>query len=133
MAGWRQGHAAGLSNQITRAIDGAYLANTTAKGPSGLLSIGYTGVETGTSLSNLDPFVAARYAAKSNGSDLTSWIVSPAQAEALSKLKIASGSNQSLIQFVEGSLSSTKPADVTQPKKPVAKLYFSRPDSCALK
>ncbi len=93
--------AAGLSNQITRAIDGAYLANTTAKGPNGLLSIAYTGVETGTSLANLDPFVAARFAAKTHGSDLTSWIVSPAQAEALSKLKVASGSNQSLIQFVE--------------------------------
>jgi HK97 family phage major capsid protein len=93
--------AAGLSNQITRAIDGAYLANTTAKGPNGLLSIGYTGVDTGASLANLDPFIAARYAAKSNGSDLTSWIMAPAQAEALSKLKVASGSNQSLIQFVE--------------------------------
>ncbi|MGE2737348.1 phage major capsid protein [Mycolicibacterium vaccae] len=93
--------AAGLSNQITRAIDGAYLANTTAKGPNGLLSIGYTGVDTGASLSNLDPFIAARYAAKTNGSDLTSWIMAPAQAEALSKLKVASGSNQSLIQFVE--------------------------------
>jgi HK97 family phage major capsid protein len=93
--------AAGLSNQITRAIDGAYLANTTAKGPNGLLSIAYTGVETGASLTNLDPFVAARYAAKSHGSDLTSWIISPAQAEALSKLKSARGSNQSLIQFVE--------------------------------
>jgi HK97 family phage major capsid protein len=58
-------------------------------------------VDTGASLTNLDPFVAARYAAKSHGSDLTSWIMSPAQAETLSKLKIASGSNQSLIQFVE--------------------------------
>lgn len=93
--------AAGLSNQITRAIDGAYLASTTAKGPNGLLSIGYTGVDTGASLTNLDPFIAARYAAKANGSDLTSWIMAPTQAEALSKLKVASGSNQSLIQFVE--------------------------------
>ena len=70
--------AAGLSNQITRAIDGAYLANTTAKGPNGLLSIGYTPVDTGASLTNLDPFITARYAAKSNGSDLTSWIMAPA-------------------------------------------------------
>jgi HK97 family phage major capsid protein len=93
--------AAGLSNQITRAIDGAYLANTTAKGPNGLLSISYTAVDTGATLADLDPFIAARYAAKSNGSDLTSWIMSPEQAEELSKLKVASGSNQSLIQFVE--------------------------------
>lgn len=48
--------------------------------------------------SNLDPFVQARYAA---GSELSSWIVAPATAEALWKLKIATGSNQSLIQLVE--------------------------------
>ena len=87
--------AAGLSNQITRAIDGAFLANTTAKGPNGLLSISYSTVDTGATLANLDPFIAARYAAKAQGSDLTSWIMAPAQVEALSKLKVATGSNQS--------------------------------------
>jgi hypothetical protein len=51
-----------------------------------------------------DPFVAARYAALRHGSELTSWIVSPATAEALSKLKTTSGSNQSLLQFVEDGL-----------------------------
>src|SRR6185295_18218664 len=35
------------------------------------------------------------------GSTLTNWIVRPAVAEALSKLKVQSGSNQSLFQFVE--------------------------------
>lgn len=94
----------GLANQVTRSLDGAYLANTTAKGPNGLLSLAYTGIETGASIANLDPFVAARFAAKSHGSDLTSWIMSPATAEAVSKLKVASGSNQSLLQFVEDGL-----------------------------
>ena len=93
--------AAGLSNQITRAIDAAYLADTTAKGPNGLLSIAYTPVDTGTGLANLDPFIEARFAAETAGSELTSWIVSPETAEALSKLKVSSESNQSLIQFVE--------------------------------
>ena len=51
--------------------------------------------------SNLDPFVQARYAAVAAGSELSSWIVAPATAEALWKLKIATGSNQSLIQLVE--------------------------------
>lgn len=92
---------AGLANQIARSVDAAYLANTTAKGPNGLLSIAYSTVDTGASLSNLDPFVQARYAAVAAGSQLSSWIVAPATAEALSKLKIATGSNQSLIQFVE--------------------------------
>lgn len=94
----------GLANQITRSLDAAYLGNTTTNGPSGLLSISYTEVDTGTSLTNLDKFIEARYAAEENGSKLTSWIVSPETAEALSKLKTASGSNQSLIQFVEDDL-----------------------------
>lgn len=92
---------AGLANKIARALDAAYLGDTAAKTPSGLLSADYTPVDTGTAITNLDPFVQARYAAEAVGSKLTSWIVSPAVAEALSKLKIASGSNQSLIQFVE--------------------------------
>jgi HK97 family phage major capsid protein len=93
--------AAALSNQIARAADAAYFANTTTKGPSGLLSIDYTGVETGAAIANLDPFVTARYAALTAGSTLTNWIVRPAIAEALSKLKVQSGSLLPLLQFVE--------------------------------
>lgn len=92
---------AGLANQIARAADSAYFANTTTKGPNGLLSISYSEVDTGASITNLDPFVQGRYAALAAGSELTSWIVRPAVAEALSKLKVATGSNQSLLQFVE--------------------------------
>ncbi|VEG58144.1 phage capsid protein [Mycolicibacterium aurum] len=94
----------GLANKIIRATDAAYLGNTTPKGPDGLLSIAYTAVDTGAALTNLDPFVEARFAAEAAGSELTSWIVSPETAEALSKLKVGSGSNQSLIQFVEDGL-----------------------------
>jgi HK97 family phage major capsid protein len=90
----------GLANQIARSIDAAYLANTTAKGPNGLLSIAYSTVDTGTGIANLDPFISARYAAVAAESELTHWIVKPETAEALSKLKTASGSNQPLIEFV---------------------------------
>lgn len=93
-----------LSNQIARAIDKAYLSNTTAKGPNGLLSAAYTPVDTGASLANLDPFITARFAAKAAGSDLTSWIMSAETAEAVSKLKVQTGSNQNLVQFVEDGL-----------------------------
>ena len=72
---------AGLANQIARAIDGAYFSATTVKGPNGLLGVEYTTVDTGASLTN--------------------WIVRPAVAEALSKLKVETGSNQSLLQFVD--------------------------------
>lgn len=92
----------GLANQIARSIDAAYLGNTTAKGPNGLLSIASTSVDTGTALANTDPFIAARFAAKSKGSELTSWLVSPETAEVLSKIKKQStGSNENLIEFVE--------------------------------
>ena len=45
--------------------------------------------------------MSARYAALAHGSTLTNWIVSPVIAESLSKLKTATGSNQSLLQFVD--------------------------------
>ena len=97
---------AGLANQIARAVDAAFLANTTTDAPSGLLSAAYSVVDTGASITNLDSFVAARYASEAHGSKLSSWIVSPAVAESLSKLKVQSGSNLNLLQFVEdGSIS----------------------------
>lgn len=95
---------AALSEQIIRAVDGAFLAATTPKGPGGLVGTSYTTVDTGPSLTNLDSFVAAKYAAKANRGEITNWIVSPPTAEALSKLKVASGSNQNLLQFVDNGL-----------------------------
>lgn len=92
---------AALANQIARAVDKAYFANTTTKGPNGLLSLDYSTVDTGAGITNLDPFVSARYKAIANGSTLTSWIVSPDTAETLSNLKVQTGSNQSLLQFVD--------------------------------
>ncbi|WP_239651203.1 phage major capsid protein [Mycobacterium sp. UM_Kg27] len=90
-----------LANQIARSVDQAFFANTTAKGPNGLLSLSYSVVGTGGSLTNLDAFVSARYKALAHGSTLTAWVVSPETAETLSKLKIATGSNQPLLTFVD--------------------------------
>lgn len=90
-----------LANQIAHAIDKAFFADTTAKGPNGLLSLTTQVVDPGASVTNLDPFISARYAAEVHSAKLSHWLVNPATAEALSKLKIASDSNQSLIQFVE--------------------------------
>ena len=67
-------------------------------------------MDTGGSLTNLDAFVSARYAAQAEGSTLTSWIVRPAVAEALSKLKVETGSNQTLLQFVEDGITVAGPA-----------------------
>ena len=50
-----------LSNQVARAIDAAYLANTTTKGPDGLLAQSYTAVDTGASITNLDRAGSVRF------------------------------------------------------------------------
>lgn len=108
------GHA--LTNQIATAIDTAYFANTTTKGPKGLLSLASTQVDPGTSVTNLDPFVSARFAAEAKGAELTHWLMSPTTAETLSKLKIATGSNQSLLQFVEDGITVAGLPVLTSPK-----------------
>lgn len=93
--------AGALANQIAKALDLAYFGNTTTKGPNGLLSLTTQVVDPGASVANLDPFVSARFAAEAHGANLTHWVMTPTTAETLSKLKVASGSNQSLLQFVE--------------------------------
>ncbi|MFD6895068.1 phage major capsid protein [Rhodococcus sp. NPDC060086] len=89
-----------LVNQIIRSVDAAYLGETTVNGPSGLLSTAYTTVETGASLSNLDAFIDAKFAAEANGGKLTSWIMRPAVANSILKLKkLGTGSNESLLSY----------------------------------
>jgi HK97 family phage major capsid protein len=97
---------AALANQIAEAVDKAWLANTTAKANNGLLSLAYSVVDTGviTSVANLDPFIAARFKAQAVGAELTSWVMSPTVAESLSKIKLQTGSNQTLLQFVQDGL-----------------------------
>ncbi len=85
-------------------MDAAFLGNTVTNGPSGLLSISYSTVDTGASIANLDAFVAARYKAQSVGAELTHWVMSPATAEDIALLKRASGSNESLVEFVKDGL-----------------------------
>ncbi|SKY31273.1 phage capsid protein [Mycobacteroides abscessus subsp. bolletii] len=92
----------GLANQIAESVDKAWLANTTAKANDGLLSISYSTVDTGASVTNLDPFIEARFKANSVGAELSSWVMHPTTAETLTKLKkLSSGSNEALLQFVE--------------------------------
>ena len=96
--------SAALANQIAEAADKAWLANTTAKANNGLLGLTYSVVDTGASVANLDPFIAARFRAQTVGAELTSWVMSPATAETLRKLKVQTGSNQTLLQFVNDGL-----------------------------
>lgn len=98
---------ASISDQIIWSLDKAVLGNTTAQGPNGLLSLAATNVDPGVSVTNLDSFVKAIYAAKNAAveANVTHFVVSPAVAEGLSLLKDQSGSNRSLLQFqVDGTV-----------------------------
>ena len=98
---------ASIANQIVWSLDTAVLGNTTTNGPSGLLSLASTLVDPGVSLTNLDPFIKAIYTAKYSTvpANISHFIVSPATAEALSKLKTGTGFNQNLLDFqVDGTV-----------------------------
>ncbi len=95
-----------LVNQIIRSVDTSGLGNTTANGPDGLLSTSYSTVDV-ASVANLDQFIDAIYASEAVEGSVTSWIMKPATAQAILKLKkLSTGSNESLIGFTEsGNLS----------------------------
>ena len=73
-------------------------------GPSGLLSLSATAVDTGTitAVANLDFFHDAKKKAYDNNSELTHFVISPAIALQLAKIKVlSSGSNQGLLETVD--------------------------------
>lgn len=94
--------AAALANQIAHSTDTAFLGDgsSDAKVPDGLLSIAYQTVDTGASIANLDPFISAIFKAQAVGANITHWVMDPATAETLSKLKKATGSNEPLLELV---------------------------------
>lgn len=94
--------ASGIANQIATSVDVAFLGDGTGnvKVPDGLLSTTYQTVDTGASVTNLDPFISAIFKAKSVGANIDRWIMNPTVAEALSKIKKQAGSNESLLQLV---------------------------------
>lgn len=98
--------AQGIANQIATGLDIAFLGDgstggAAAKTPDGLLSTAYQTIDTGASVANLDAFIAAIFKAQSVGARIDHWVMSPATAEALSKLKKASGSNEPLLELVQ--------------------------------
>lgn len=106
----------GLANQVAHSIDGAFLANTTAKANNGLLSIAYSTVDTGAAITNEDPFIDALFAAESVGANIDRWIMHPDTAKVLSKLKKGTGSNERLLQrTADGAMIAGIPV-LTDPK-----------------
>ena len=92
----------GLARDIARKIDAAFFANTPTNTPSGLLSLsGINVVDTGSAITNLDPFHDAKAAALADGAELTHIALAPDVALALSKAKTGTGSNVGLFDTVE--------------------------------
>lgn len=91
-----------LGRSVAKKIDAAYFANTTANGPSGLLSLsGINVIDTGTvTLTSLDPFHEAKAAALADGATLSVFILAPDVALTLAKAKEQSGSNKGLFETI---------------------------------
>ena len=90
----------GLARSIAKKVDAAFFGNTVTNGPSGLLSVSFGTVDTGSAIANLDPFHQAKADALADGAELTVFILAPDVALALSKAKQATGSNMGLLNNV---------------------------------
>jgi HK97 family phage major capsid protein len=88
----------GLARDIARQIDAAYFANTTANAPDGLESLTTSQVTTAAASWTLDTFTEAIFKAEAEGVTPDAFCFNPADAETLSKLKTATGSNVPLLQ-----------------------------------
>jgi HK97 family phage major capsid protein len=101
---WRAGSRRSDARLPVLGIDNAFFGNTVTNGPSGLLSLSATAVDTGTitAVANLDFFHDAKKKAYDNNSELTHFVISPAIALQLAKIKVlSSGSNQGLLETVD--------------------------------
>lgn len=89
---------AGLARNLAKRIDEAFFAGLPAPAPAGLPSITPGAVvEPGAAFTSLDSFAAALSAAEQVGAIISAFVTSPAEALALAKLKVATGSNQPLL------------------------------------
>lgn len=104
--------ASAAANKIVASIDSAFFGDgSNAKAPAGLLSLVdgssnplYQEVDPGASVTSLDWAIDARFAAESQGANVTHFLVHPDTAKTLSKIKDQTGSQRNLLQFVEDGL-----------------------------
>lgn len=93
---------AGLARDIARKVDAAFFGNLASPAPAGLGSLAVSAgnvqaVDAGTAFDSLDAFAEAQSLAEQVGAALTSFVANPADALALSTLKVGTGSNQTLL------------------------------------
>lgn len=91
-----------LARSIAKGIDKAFFADTTTKGPDGLLSLtGVNAIDTGTvKFDSLDPFHEAKAAALADGATISHFVLAPDVALTLAKAKEQTGSNKGLFDNV---------------------------------
>ncbi len=90
----------GLAQSLANKIDAAFFADTTANGPSGLLSVDDAQiVDIGDGITNTDPFAEALSLAETVGAQITSFVAHPSTVLTLSKVKKQSGSNEPLLGY----------------------------------
>lgn len=117
----------GLTRDIVRQINRAFVGDLAAPAPSGLGGLtGATTVPVGAAWTNLDPFVDAQAAAALVGARVDSWIISAADFTTLAKLKSGNGSNAALLAAdptrPEGTLIGGAPV-VVSPDLPAGTAY----------
>jgi|LSQX01.1.fsa_nt_gb HK97 family phage major capsid protein len=87
-----------LARAIVAQLNKAFVGNMAAPAPAGLASLtGLVSVDTGATLTNLDPLATAVAEAENEGANITAWLASPDDALALALLKTATGSNETLL------------------------------------
>ena len=90
----------GLAQSLANKIDAAFFADTTANGPSGLLSVTDAQVvDTSAGITNTDPFAEALSLAETVGAAITSFFAHPNTVLTLSKVKKQTGSNEPLLGY----------------------------------
>lgn len=89
----------GLSRDIARRVDQAYLGALAAPAPSGLGAlVGFTPIAAPAAWADADPFTEAQFAAEDEFATITSWVAHRDDAEALANLKEATDSTRPLLQ-----------------------------------
>lgn len=81
---------------LVRVVNKAFMGNLPAPAPKGLGSV-ITATTVPLDLANLDSFSEAQAAAEGVGSNITAFLISPADALTVAQLKTGSGSNQDLL------------------------------------
>lgn len=93
----------GLVRDLARKLDHALFNDAGPKAPAGLESLsGVSSVAAPVTLTNLDPFVTAKFKAAAVGATLSAFVLSPNDAEELATLKESSTSAKRLLTEAAG-------------------------------